>query len=695
MAGRPENPRESAEDATPRLPALSGLDEDFTVESLGVSDGFRPQSSTEPSTVQRRISESAADRETNPANHTSKSHHLDESSLPQSTPIAANAHQRTTSALSASSVSDLNSAHYRSMSPISAFSMPHAQSPTQSQSGPTHPYAIYPQGTQLPRTSSIMTNSTIRAPDPAHTNGDGPQHPYALYPQSVLPEGEVAPTNGTTSIPVGFPGMASHYQRRLGPEGEEAADIIGSDGHTEQLPPYTRYPMDNPPKAENPPPPNGLDPVNTQNPVGPSQDSLNSPESRLSSRSMVSDSSGAQLNAAAAPDAERNETLKEKWDEQKARRFCGGKLPMWVLVVCVVLAVTACTVIGGVVGATLARRHHKVTAPAARPSETIPNDSPPSVVTVTKDYSPLPTLPANLPDLPVGNYSMAMPYPSESNASCVDDTEPNAWSCLVAPTSGFLLSVMPQQGTNMNFFQLIQVNASSFPSLGMQPPTMNGPVEFQPVMDKDDPNRGPAYFFELSYNKTVIVPADKMNVEPASKRGLKDAGAAKRHNYNINHAYGYRHSGIDVGDSPWYCMWNNTFLQGFVYLTLNSSGSLNPSTTTVTSTPTATPYATTAPTPQESVRYPHYPRVIKLDEQRNSSAPNYVKPYCQQMKVLNDLQVVPAVDSDGNEIVLHLDEFGSDDEIQESKGPSTTMTPASSHRKRTINSPCHCEWELL
>lgn len=44
------------------------------------------------------------------------------------------------------------------------------------------------------------------------------------------------------AIPVGFANNTDPYQRRLGPEGEEIAGIIGPDGHTEELPPYTRYP---------------------------------------------------------------------------------------------------------------------------------------------------------------------------------------------------------------------------------------------------------------------------------------------------------------------------------------------------------------------------------------------------------------------------------------------------------------------
>lgn len=66
----------------------------------------------------------------------------------------------------------------------------------------------------------------------------GPTHPYALYPQNTAP---IDDGNGER-IPVGFNGMGGSYQRQIGPDGEEAGDLIGPLGHMEELPPYTRYP---------------------------------------------------------------------------------------------------------------------------------------------------------------------------------------------------------------------------------------------------------------------------------------------------------------------------------------------------------------------------------------------------------------------------------------------------------------------
>ena len=102
---------------------------------------------------------------------------------------------------------------------------------------------MYPQESRLARTASIATTSTVPVPDRPYDGPGGPTHPYGMYPQNTVPESEAADESSPLApVPVGFPGLNNNYQRRLGPEGEEIADIIGPDGHTEQLPPYTQYP---------------------------------------------------------------------------------------------------------------------------------------------------------------------------------------------------------------------------------------------------------------------------------------------------------------------------------------------------------------------------------------------------------------------------------------------------------------------
>jgi hypothetical protein len=122
------------------------------------------------------------------------------------------------------------------------------------ETGPSHPYGMYPQHT-MARSSSVATASTERQDRPMSIQR--PAHPYAMYSQSGLDdETPIQPMQAIqpsvppiqTAMPVGFPGLNNGYHRVLGPDGEEQ-DIIGPDGHTEQLPPYSRYPDEGPTKA--------------------------------------------------------------------------------------------------------------------------------------------------------------------------------------------------------------------------------------------------------------------------------------------------------------------------------------------------------------------------------------------------------------------------------------------------------------
>ncbi len=113
---------------------------------------------------------------------------------------------------------------------------PPSESPYAGPLGPSFPYQMYPQNVRPARTLSVTTASTDPASDESYAGPRGPAHPYGLYPQTTA----AAPT---AAIPVGFPRHGRPpYQRQIGPEGEEIADMIGPDGHTEQLPPYSRYP---------------------------------------------------------------------------------------------------------------------------------------------------------------------------------------------------------------------------------------------------------------------------------------------------------------------------------------------------------------------------------------------------------------------------------------------------------------------
>ena len=255
-----------------------------------------------------------------------------------------------------------------------------ADDPYQGPSGPAHPYQMYPQNVRSARTASTATASTVPVSDSPYRGPRGPSHPYGLYPQSgaVEPDGVQAP-----AIPLGFRGLPDQYQRRVGPDGEEVADMIGPDGHMEQLPPYTRYPdeayarkataMDTPPDTEREgatvvPPvvttaasaipaisgAGGLG-LATRNPEFESvEDDPGSPRSRYSTRSFVSDDSGRRIRSDDEGLTEKQPPPK-KW-QTWMRRKVWGVVPYWAICLTGLVLLVIVAILGAVVGTFLAKQ---------------------------------------------------------------------------------------------------------------------------------------------------------------------------------------------------------------------------------------------------------------------------------------------------------------------------------------------------
>ena len=229
--------------------------------------------------------------------------------------------------------------------------IPRSQSPYNGATGPSQPYGMYPQGIQS-RTASTATSVNPRFSRRSFQASNGPAQPYGLYPQNTVPEDE-AQVGRQQTIPIGFPGHGNGhiYQRRLGPEGEDADDMIGPLGHTEPLPPYTRYANDLPPKEGMPvdldptPPPSDL-PQQSQETIGPAQ------SDQSTDRVLVSSQSPTLVDSDTSPPSESQESgghFKEKITERGKKRVCGTRVPLWLLLIVVALLVAA-IVIGGVLG---------------------------------------------------------------------------------------------------------------------------------------------------------------------------------------------------------------------------------------------------------------------------------------------------------------------------------------------------------
>jgi hypothetical protein len=193
-------------------------------------------------------------------------------------------------------------------------------------------------------------------------------------------------------------------------------------------------------------------------------------------------------------------------------------------------------------------------------------------MTTTFDATPMTASPVSLPTLPTGTFELPITVPSVAPNTCfVNSAQSVAWSCNIPMTIPYQISIsgLPDASSNLdnNEINLAYGNNSfgGWYAYGAQPPLLPGPEILNLVIDSQDPERGPAWFFELPYDKVVILPA-----------GTFTAGNTKRHvqDRDSNHAldgFTDRKNVVQPGDKPWFCYWNGTLLETFIYVSKNTS----------------------------------------------------------------------------------------------------------------------------
>lgn len=518
----------------------------------------------------------------------------------------------------------------RSQSTSSRFSMPpRALSPYTGATGPSHPYAMYPQ-VGVSRSPSVTTTSTVRPMDRPLGDANAPQHPYAMYPQNVVPEEVIdAPV-----IPLGFPGLPQTYQRPPNRADDDVGDLIGPDGHTEQLPPYSRYPENAVPKVEEQPIQTVADAPAAPPPEATRNEPAAPPVAEVSGAGMVAGNQGVGMVAGSQgvgmvaggqagvptpvqppeppedPPATGIMAFEEKLKTKGKKKACCG-LPVWTLVlVGVVMLVGGC--IGGVIGGVLGAKK------AA--SEEKDKGSGPQIVTTTAtprmDATPISTIPSNLMTLPTGNFVIPA-YAKNQSKFCITDSDyTRSWSCMTKGNIPISISGTQSQ-PNVSFRH--EPLTSSF-TYGAQAPYFASPTQsLSLMMDSSDLSLGPAWSFFSLFDKLVIVPQDTFPSSAASKRSVQEDEV-------LSTSY-YRRKAAQSGDKPWFCWWNSTVMEFFLYANETTKESRDgPSATLLEAEPSQTSGS--------SKSTPDFPRRIKMEEKRDY--PEAQAPYCQQMQVMDN-----------------------------------------------------------
>lgn len=358
-------------------------DEDYDLTANVVSDGFRPFASTDANAASTYTPPQPGPAPGQFSNHplpnssaaATPQKSLDDLSQPSGTSKSPRLHD----SLTLQHDGLMSSRNGQSLS--SSSSTQNGAHCCRGTTQPSHPYQLYPQRTYSNATSSTEPLSSVDI----YSRPRGPTHPYAMYTQGTAPSED--PTQ--PSIPVGFNSMGNEYRRQLGPNGEEAGDLIGPLGHMEELPPYTRYPDEafaakpateigaagpistnvnvtrdmglTAPSPAHPIPGAGGIGLATRNPeFSSTEDDLPSARHRFGSiRSVPSVESYHQVNGAARDYTEK--PSQDKW-QRSAKKKLWGVVPYWAICLLLSGIVIMGIVMGAVIG-TIVRRQREPSPP--------------------------------------------------------------------------------------------------------------------------------------------------------------------------------------------------------------------------------------------------------------------------------------------------------------------------------------------
>jgi hypothetical protein len=322
-------------------------------------------------------------------------------------------------------------------------------------------------------------------------------------------------------------------------------------------------------------------------------------------------------------------------------------------------------------------------------------------VTVTNvasmfDASPIPE-PTGIPPMPTGTFFFTLGTPVEEQRKCIAPTrEVDAWSCGV-PNMPLLIEFSHSSyHPTAKIYPAAPPNEMERVQYGPQPPKVQLEQKLIWVSDLAEPDRGPALHLQTIYDKIVVLDSKHF---PSPGLKARDASPPAFFPPSPLHRYA-----STPGEEPWYCYFNATFIEAFIYIqqpidagqaeqstvsrssptptdslpaatslaqgsfVTSTSPSLsshagattqhptrtgvvlprNPSSNSRVSSTTLSSSTQSLPTPFEIPS--RFPYIIKVEERR---LPNPAfTPFCQRMQILEDGTRVPKPDTPENKITL-------------------------------------------
>ncbi|KAF1840169.1 uncharacterized protein K460DRAFT_204288 [Cucurbitaria berberidis CBS 394.84] len=248
-----------------------------------------------------------------------------------------------------------------------------------------------------------------------------------------------------------------------------------------------------------------------------------------------------------------------------------------------------------------------------------------------------------------GPFAVPIQFPQQQSSACLANTnELLAWQC--ASDTTFQLNILPSPAGD---------SSSTMVTLGAPPG--NGsiyhghqipeipPTELTVIPDRDGSGDGPMYHFRTTYNRAVL-----LKEEDLTRVGKPTVQPIKQH------------TAFQPGESLWRCVFNETLIEGYIYVNQPAITS-NETSTTNTST---------------TFRLPRMPYVVKLVEQR---MPNGKGPSCEKVKV----QQGGGLSRSSDKVMLNLSEPAS--ELRATKSALMGAKFRTRRQTETANY-CRCQW---
>ena len=288
-----------------------------------------------------------------------------------------------------------------------------------------------------------------------------------------------------------------------------------------------------------------------------------------------------------------------------------------------------------------------------------------TIVPSPPDAVPLASTPANLPPLPTGTFTVSLDSPVSNTNSCLTSAQSCAWDCATGANLSMVVTIAGSFTPTINLTYALPTD--NLIRYGSQPPQLNQPANLVLMKDKDDFNKGPAYVFQQQYDKVVIVHEDDLlGWIPSPKRSFLrrwfyDSEVRKPSSLKTRQSDDEwtDNSIAKPIDRPWFCYWNNTILEGLIFITHDANGSASASgaSPSAVATSSGSSQSTGSRLKRQSPSSLFYPKAVKIEERRPL---NPSQPYCEQMQILYNLQPGPVVNPSTQKInTIYLSETES------------------------------------